>query len=156
MDYSDFSKQANINCAKICLQMTYFIPRASWPTGSLRFLLLLGSFLRKKPSGNQRVLCSLFLRVISMPIMRMIKRKREAIATSINFPHSVIKSNFSLNFSPVIQKQSSQILASWRMEFVHVSSASISTHHELLSADKESGAFLQPTELRGTLQQCQL
>lgn len=119
MDNSDFSKRANVIGAKICLQMTYFIPRASWPTGSLRFLLLLGSFLRKKPSGNQRVLCSLFLRVISMPIMRMIKRKREAIATSINFPHSGIESNSSLNLSPVMRKQSSQILASWRMEFVN-------------------------------------
>lgn len=72
---------------EICTQLTYFIPRASCPTGSLRFLLLLGSFLRKKPSGNQRVLCSLFLRAINMPITRMIKTKREAIPTRISLAH---------------------------------------------------------------------
>lgn len=78
---------------------THFMPRESWPTGSLRFLLLLVSFLRKKPSGNQSVLCSRLRRAINMPTIKITNKKREATPTSSSLPHSGISSG-SFLFSP--------------------------------------------------------
>ncbi len=66
---------------------THFMPRESWPTGSLRFLLLLVSFLRKKPSGNQSVLCSRLRRAINIPTIKITNKKREATPTSSSLPH---------------------------------------------------------------------
>lgn len=66
---------------------THFMPRASCPTGSLRFLLLLVSFLRKKPSGNQSVLCSRLRLAISIPTTTMTIRKSVATPTRSTLPH---------------------------------------------------------------------
>lgn len=68
------------------------MPSESWPTGSLRFLLLLVSFLRKKPSGNQSVLCSRLRRAINIPTIKITNKKREATPTSSSLPHSGISS----------------------------------------------------------------
>lgn len=78
---------------------THFMPRESWPTGSLRFLLLLVSFLRKKPSGNQSVLCSRLRRAINIPTIKITNKNREATPTSSSLPHSGILSLSSI-FSP--------------------------------------------------------
>lgn len=70
--------------------VTHFMPRESWPTGSLRFLLLLVSFLRKKPSGNQSVLCSRLRRAINMPTIKITSKNREATPTSSSLPQTGI------------------------------------------------------------------